>query len=216
MFTDQRPCRTLLSLLAVAACLATAPAAQAGSGLLGLDHLVPLDDRGIWARRNQELLFVGMVAGEAAGALWEGGDTRLGRTLWKSIDSTLLSGVAVEALKLGFSRSRPNQSPDPNRWFQGGGNVSFPSGEVTITSAIVTPLVLEYRQDHPSVYALELLPLYDAVARVKVHGHWQSDVIAGFALGTTVGYFINRRTETPWVLNLMPRGVYVGLHKNFK
>ncbi len=43
---------------------------------------------------------------------------------------------------------------------------------MTVSSAIVTPIVLEYRHDHPIVYALELLPAYDAIARVKVHGHW--------------------------------------------
>jgi undecaprenyl-diphosphatase len=30
--------------------------------------------------------------------------------------------------------------------------------------------------------------VYDAIARVKTHGHWQSDVIAGWALGTAGGY----------------------------
>jgi hypothetical protein len=70
------------------------------------------------------------------------------------------------------ARSRPDQTADPNHWFKGSGNESFPSGEVTVSSAIVTPIVLEYRHDHPIVYALELLPAYDAIARVKVHGHW--------------------------------------------
>ena len=69
---------------------------------------------------------------------------------------------------------------------------------MTVTSAIITPLVLEYRHDHPAIYALELLPLYDAVARVKVHGHWQSDVVAGFALGTAAGYFMQRANARRW------------------
>jgi len=51
---------------------------------------------------------------------------------------------------------------------------------VTLTASVVTPFVLEYAQDHPGVYALELIPLYDAVARMKVHGHWQTDVLAGW------------------------------------
>ena len=187
---------------------------QAAGGLLGIDHLVPLDDRGIWARNNQKLLIAAMLAGEGAAALWEGGDTRLGRTLWKSIDATLIGGGVAEVMKLSFSRARPNQTSDPDQWFQGGGHASFPSGEVTITSAIVTPLVLEYRHDHPSVYLLELLPVYDAIARVKVHGHWQSDVIAGFALGTTVGYFMERR-QTPLVLGVLPHGFYIGLKKRW-
>ena len=197
-----------------AALLTSAPG-TAGGGLFGLDHRVPKDDHGIWARKNQLLLLDTMLAGEVAVALWDGGDTRLGRTMWKSIDATLIGGLAAEGLKLTFTRARPSQTSDPNLWFQGSGHESFPSGEVTVTSAIITPLVLEYRHDHPAVYALELLPLYDAVARVKVQGHWQSDVLAGFALGTITGYYMQRRTRTPLVLSIMPHSIYIGLRRTF-
>jgi membrane-associated phospholipid phosphatase len=195
--------------------LCAAPGVHAGGGILGLDHVVPYDDSGIWARRNQTFLIGAMMAGEAGIALWEGGDSRLGRTMWKSIDATLIGGASSQVLKFAFSRARPSQTSDPNQWFKGGGHESFPSGEVTVASAIVTPLILEYRVEHPVVYVLELLPLYDAVARVKVHGHWQSDVIAGFALGSAVGYFVHRREETPWVLSVMPKGIYAGFSKRF-
>ena len=197
-----------------AALLISAPG-TAGGGLFGLDHLVRKDDHGIWARKNQLLLIDTLLAGEVTVALWDGGDTRLGRTMWKSIDATLAGGLAAEGLKVIFSRARPNQSSDPDLWFQGSGHESFPSGEVTVTSAIITPLVLEYRHDHPAVYALELLPLYDAIARVKVQGHWQSDVLAGFALGTAAGYYLQRRTRTPLVLSIMPHSIYIGLRRKF-
>jgi membrane-associated phospholipid phosphatase len=202
---------------AIALCgslLSTTPV-QAGSGLLGLDHYVPLDDTGIWARKNQTMFFNTLLVGTGALAIWQGGDTRFGRTMWKSIDAAVVSGATTEAMKYMFSRSRPSQSSDPNQWFQGSGHESFPSGEVTVVSAIVTPVVLEYGAEHPSVYGLELFPVYDAIARVKVHGHWQSDVIAGFAIGTAGGYFMHQRTQTPFVLNLMPHGIYVGLSKSF-
>ena len=188
---------------------------QAGSGLLGLDHYVPKDDSGIWARKNQTLLFNALVVGTGAAAVWAGGETRFGRTVWKSIDAIAVSGAAAQAMKLVFSRSRPSQSSDPNQWFQGSGHESFPSGEVTVVSATLTPVMLEYGHEHPSVYALEILPVYDAIARVKAHGHWQSDVLAGLALGTAAGYFMHQRTQTPFVLNLMPHGIYVGLSKHF-
>ena len=87
-------------------------------------------------------------------------------------------------LKPIFSRSRPNQSPDPDLWLKGHGHNSFPSGEVGLVTGAVTPSVLAQGPEHPAVYALELLPLYDAVARVKSHAHWQSDVLASYALGT--------------------------------
>jgi undecaprenyl-diphosphatase len=104
---------------------------------------------------------------------------------------------------------------DPNLWFKGHGNQSFPSGEVTAVSSIVTPLVLEYGPDHPLTYALELLPVYDGIARMKVQAHWQSDVLAGFAIGTAAGWYMHRNTDTPYILSVMPHGVYVGISKKF-
>jgi PAP2 superfamily protein len=188
---------------------------EAGSGLLGLDHYVTYDNSGIWGRNNQLLLVRSMMVGEVVAGVWEGGDSRFGRTMWKSIDATLIGGVTAEAMKRVFSRSRPEQSPDPNLWFQGSGHESFPSSEVSVIAAIVAPVVLEYRQEHPSVYALELLPIYDGIARVKVHGHWQSDVIAGYALGSAAGYFMWQRRQTPFTLNIMPNSIKVGWSKSF-
>jgi undecaprenyl-diphosphatase len=46
---------------------------------------------------------------------------------------------------------------------------------------------------------------------MKTWGHWQTDVIAGFALGTGMGYWMHRNPNTPYILRLMPHGVYVGL-----
>ena len=66
-----------------------------------------------------------------------------------------------------FGRSRPSQTDDPGELFQGHGHNSFPSGEVMLVTTAVTALVLEYGPEHPAVYALELLPLYDGIARVK-------------------------------------------------
>jgi undecaprenyl-diphosphatase len=195
--------------------LSAAPFAQAAGGPLGIDHRLSYDDSGIWARSNQNALIAIMLAGEVGGALWEGGETRFGRTLWQSIDATAVGGGASLILKRVFTRVRPRDTDNPNEWFKGGGNSSFPSGEVTVTSAIVTPLVLEYRHDYPAVYALELLPIYDGIARMKVQGHWQTDVIAGFALGTAAGYYMHRRTGTPLVLSVMPHMFYVGLKKEW-
>ena len=33
-------------------------------------------------------------------AIWEGGQTRLGHTLWQSLDSAALAGVSIQILKL--------------------------------------------------------------------------------------------------------------------
>jgi len=80
-----------------------------------------------------------------------------------------------------------------------------------MTSAVVTPLVLEYGPDHPLTYALEVLPVYDAIARMKVQAHWQTDVLAGFAIGTASGWLMHRNSNTPYILRVMPHGIYIGV-----
>jgi hypothetical protein len=196
--------------------LAKVPECLAGGGPLGIDHEWAYDNCGIWKRSNQEVLEYGLMGAEVVGALWEGGETRFGRTIWQSVDASAASGIVAFAMKYAFSRVRPNASNgDPNLWFKGHGNESFPSGEVTEVSSIVTPFVLEYGPDHPLTYALEALPIYDGIARMKVQAHWQSDVIAGYAIGTTAGWLMHRNLDTPYVLRIMPHGIYVGIDKKF-
>jgi undecaprenyl-diphosphatase len=198
------------------ALLAHVPACLAGGGLFGIDHELSYDNSGIWKRGYQEALEYGLIGGEVVGALWEGGETRFGRTLWQSVDASAASGVVAFGMKYAFSRVRPRDSNNnPNLWFKGHGNESFPSGEVTAVSSIITPVVLEYGPEHPLTYALEVLPVYDGIARMKVQAHWQTDVIAGFALGTASGWLIHRNPSSPFILRVMPHEIYVGIGKRF-
>jgi membrane-associated phospholipid phosphatase len=192
---------------------ATWGCALAGGGPLGIDSEASGNATGIWSRGNQKALQGIVVVGTIGGALWEGADTRLGRTLWQSTDSMLLGELGYGILNNSLRRLRPSQTTDPNAWFKSGGH-SFPSGEVTTIAAAVTPFVLEYGADHPAVYALELLPAYDAVARVKSHGHWQSDVLAGWALGTGVGWYAHNRPQ-PFTVMVLPKAVTVGWRVKF-
>ena len=188
--------------------------AHADGGPLGIDHAWALDQSGIWARHYQTALQFSVIAVEVGGALWLGNDDRLGHTFWQTIDSSVVAGIASEALKLTFSRARPNQGNDPDKWFQGHCCESFPSGEVTLQASFVTPLIVNYRNDTPWIWALELLPLYDSIARLKSQAHWQTDVLAGWALGSAVGYWSASR-KTPIFVQVLPRGVSVGLSKRF-
>ena len=203
----------LRSILFAIACI-WSECVFAGGGPLGIDHRLAYDDSGIWKRSNQTALVGLMVAGEIAGGVWDGGETRLGKTYWQAIDASVLVGVSAQTLKYAFTRARPSQTDDPNSWHQGRGHYSFPSGEVAAVSAIVTPFVLEYGAEKPAVYALEVLPLYDAIARMKVRGHWQTDVLAGFALGTASGYYAHHR-DSPFVLSYMPHAVFIGWRRSW-
>ena len=202
---------TTLGFVLVAA---SAPNAIAAGGPLGIDHRVAYDDSGIWSRRNQLILQDATALVVVAGALWEGDQSRMGHTYWQSFDSVALGSASAAVLKLAFSRARPAQTENPNEWFKGKGHNSFPSGEVAEVASAITPFVLEYGAEHPSVYALELLPIYDAIARVKVRAHWQSDVLASFAIGTAVGYYAHSR-DGSLLVGILPRGVSVGWQKRF-
>ncbi|MEA3134311.1 MAG: hypothetical protein QOG17_2157 [Gammaproteobacteria bacterium] len=180
----------------------------------GFDHELPLDQSGIWARKYQTGLENGVIAVEVAGALWFGDDDKLGHSFWQSIDASTISGIGAVILKRAVGRARPNQGGDPNQWFKGSCCNSFPSGEVTLQASFVTPLIANYARENPWVWALEALPVYDAIARMKSQAHWQSDVIAGWVLGSAVGYWSTTRT-TPLTVQILPKGLSVGFYKRF-
>src|SRR5438445_11030265 len=88
-------CRYLSSLMLVLVCTG---GALAGGGPLGIDHILSYDNSGIWKRSNQTTLVNVLIGGEIAGAICEGGETRLGPALWQAIDPAASGAVASEAL----------------------------------------------------------------------------------------------------------------------
>jgi undecaprenyl-diphosphatase len=191
-----------------------ASASHAGGGPLGIDHELPLDQNGLWARSYQTGIEYGAIAVELAGGLWLGNEDPIGHTFWQSIDASTIAGLAATLLKNTTGRPRPEQGNDPNGWFKGSRYQSFPSGEVTLQASVVTPFVANFARENPWVWSLELLPLYDAVARMKSQAHWQTDVIAGYVLGTGVGYWSTTRA-TPLSVQILPGGLSVGFSKRF-
>lgn len=211
LLRPQGSCATLLAALL----LALLPiVAQAGGGPFGIDHELGRGDTGIFSRNVQVGLEYGTVALVAAGALVLGNDTSLGHVFWQSADATVFAGLSATALKYAFSRARPRQGDDPGAWFRGHGHQSFPSGEETLQASFVAPFILDYHREHPWVWALELLPLYDGYARMKSQAHWQSDVIAGWLLGSGFGYWATRR-KIPLLVEILPGGLSVGFVKRF-
>jgi membrane-associated phospholipid phosphatase len=204
----------IIRTIAALAALGAAAAAHAAGGPFGIDHVVRYDDSGIWKRSIQTDVATATGLAVIGGSLWFGGEDKIGDTFWRSLDSTVLAVGTAQVMKFAFSRKRPSQTSDPNEFFTGHGNQSFPSGEVAEVAGAVTPFMFAYGHDHPAVYALALLPIYDAIARVKVHGHWQSDVLVGGALGVGFGWYASRR-DHPLILTALPGGFMVGFHKRF-
>jgi hypothetical protein len=187
---------------------------QAGGGPLGIDHEWTYDNHGIWSTRYEQGLEYGVMIFEAGGAVWFGNDDDFGHTLWQSVDSSVVSAISAEVLKYAFSRARPNQGLGPDKWFRGSCCDSFPSGQVSLQASFVTPIILHYAHSEPWIWVLEILPLYDALARLKHQDHWQSDTIAGWALGTATGYWAATR-ETPVMVQILPRGLTIGFSRHF-
>lgn len=50
---------------------------------------------------------------------------------------------------------------------------------------------------------------------MKVHAHWQSDVLVGAAVGTGIGVWASRR-DSPLIVGWLPGGFSVGYVHRFK
>lgn len=184
------------------------------SGPLGLDHRLNFDPSGIWSDSRLQAVEYGSALLVLGGAMYEGNDSRLGKTFWKSLDAMLLGDVAATAAKAIFRRQRPIDGNDPNAFFKSSSDKSFPSGEVTHITAIVTPFIIEYQKESPSIWLLAALPVYVGAAKLKTQAHWQTDILAGAALGAGAGYFAAQR-DSAWSAHVLPDGFSVGYKKKF-
>ena len=194
--------------------LVALPCPAQNCGWSRIDHEVSYDASGVWNPSVYRGVIGGLTLAQIGGAAWEGSETRFGKTMWQGIDAELIAGATAQVGKFIFTRARPTQGNNPCLWFQGGSHYSFPSGEASVAAALVTPYVIEYGAESPAVYALLLLPAYVGVGRIKNQAHWQSDVLAGWAVGGLSGW-LSHSLETPIMIQLLPHGVALGLHTKF-
>ncbi len=205
---------SFLATLAMSSAVGAVTAHAGGCAWSRVDHEVGFSATGIWRPNAYRSMMNVLTVAEIGGALWEGADSRIGRTMWQGIDAQLIGAAGAAVGKRVFRRDRPSVENDPCRWFQGSRNASFPSGEASVAAALVTPYILEYGHDHPAAYGLAAIPLYVGMARLKNHAHWQTDVLAGWAVGAASGWYAHGR-EMPIVVSLLPKGIAVGLRKSF-
>lgn len=136
-----------------------------------IDHRIGYDESGIWKPSVYRGSLTALTLAQVGGAVWEGSETRFGRTMWQGIDAEILAEVGSEAGKYVFRRVRPAVDNDPCEWFHGGSSHSFPSGEASVAAALVTPYILEYGREDPATYLLAAVPLWIGAARVKNQAH---------------------------------------------
>ncbi len=190
------------------------PVPAQNCGWSRVDHRVSYDASGIWNANVYRGIVNATLVAQIGGALWEGSESRFGKSMWQGIDSVIIAEVAATAGKHIFTRVRPSTENNPCLWFQGGSNYSFPSGEAARAAALVMPYVLEYGRDYPATYALLLLPLYVGVGRIKNQAHWQTDVAAGWTVGALAGWYAHSR-NVPILIEILPRGFAIGFKLQF-
>jgi undecaprenyl-diphosphatase len=175
-----------------------------------IDYRIEEESSSFWkAHYDIPAITAVMVVGLAG---YEGGKSRLGKTAWKSIDAAVLSTLLTTGFKHLTRRVRPYYTDNPNFWHEKGR--SFPSQHVSGLTALVTPFVLEYQEEYPLVHLLWALPAHQMIGRVKSQAHWQSDVLAGFALGVVSG-LVAHHNDTPLLFSITPEALQVGFKHKF-
>jgi membrane-associated phospholipid phosphatase len=177
--------KTIKMFLAAACVIGTAINANAAP----LDHMLTRGDQGVFSRSNQLALEWSSALGLTGMLMWSDSQSTFGKTTSAAWDAMAASAVSAELLKVAVRRQRPRDGNDPSAWFSDRSNRSFPSGEVAHITAIVTPFIETYRHENPAVWLLSALPIYDGIARMKSQAHWQTDVLAGAALGAGMGLY---------------------------
>src|SRR5262245_9691947 len=95
-----------LSVVVGAGLLLAVPPSQA-CGWSVIDHKVRQDTSGPWNPQVYRGIVDTLTVAQVAGALWEGEQSRLGKTMWQGIDSQIIGLTSSEVLKRVFTRARP-------------------------------------------------------------------------------------------------------------
>ncbi len=106
-----------------------------------------------------------------------------------SIESGAVAGAITVGLKSAIGRERPD-STSSNLTFKPftikNKYASFPSGDATVAWSMITPYAVYYHQ--PLLY---IIPTLVDLERIYKNEHWTSDVIAGSAIGFSIGYLFS-------------------------
>ena len=101
--------RVTKPVLLLTGLLLIAPACDAQNcGWSHVDHRVSYDVSGVWNPNVYRGLLGALTVAQIGGAVWEGSETRFGKTMWQGIDSEIIAGVSATAGKHIFTRVRPS------------------------------------------------------------------------------------------------------------
>jgi PAP2 superfamily len=117
--------------------------------------------------------------------------TTMGR---EAIEASIFAGLIANIIKPVFGRERPEASNNATLFKPGSSNYSFPSGHATVAFSVAS--VIAARSPGwfwPTLaYTTASVVAFD---RVNDRAHFPSDVLAGAAIGISIGRFIVHRHE---------------------
>lgn len=117
-------------------------------------------------------------------------DYRARETGLLSAEALVNSVIAEAAIKGITQRARPAAGRERSEFFDGGS--SFPSGHATQAWAVAAVIASEYKHRPAVQIAAYGVATAVSVARFTVKKHYISDVVAGSALGWSIGKFVFR------------------------
>lgn len=117
------------------------------------------------------------------------------RELGSMLQASAFTAVSTEALKFSLGRQRPNETTDPDQWFESGD--SFPSMHSGLAFAIGTVFAESGDDRHRFLRRALGYGIAGATAYLRVdhNAHWTSDVLAGAALGLATARFTMGRRQ---------------------
>ena len=134
-----------------------------------------------------------------------------------SLESFIISGTIVGALKVTFHRHRPYLG-DGSRSFDGPSlnfntdRLSFPSGHSQTAFSLATVVAYEFREKPLVPGVAYTLATLVALSRVNDQKHWFSDVFVGSLIGYYTAKFVEERHRR---VKLLPFGKGVSLLLEF-
>jgi membrane-associated phospholipid phosphatase len=121
------------------------------------------------------------------------GDSDGYRETWALLEAGIFSSATGEVFTLAAGRERPDASPSPNRWRQGGD--SFPSVHSSAAFAIGMVFAESGNDDYRWLRRIIGYGVAGATGyiRIRENVHWLSDTVAGAAIGIATARFVLNR-----------------------
>lgn len=179
---------------------------------------------------TRQLSDFGLYAGAALSGLLFADKTMrkdLGALALLYVETVAIAGGLTNITKAGFGRPRPYvYGPEwvPGTTLSSGDQAAFISGHTSLSAAgsfFFARVFTDYHPDSklkPYVWGLAAtIPAVTGYLRVRAGRHYPTDVIAGYALGATVGYLV----PTLHKRKVLPKGMRVnagigGLSLNYR